>query len=57
MNTIHYNETVQLQPCVATIGFFDGVHRGQKLQKRHLVDTVSQENLQSTFITFDEFPR
>lgn len=36
MNTIHYNETVQLQPCVATIGFFDGVHRGHQFLIRHL---------------------
>lgn len=57
MNTIHYNETVQLQPCVATIGFFDGVHRGHQFLIRHLVETASQENLQSTIITFDEHPR
>ena len=57
MNTIHYNETVQLQPCVATIGFFDGVHRGHQFLIRHLVETARQENLQSTIITFDEHPR
>ena len=57
MNTIHYNETVQLQPCVATIGFFDGVHRGHQFLIRHLVETASQEGLQSTIITFDEHPR
>ena len=57
MNTIHYNETVQLQPCVATIGFFDGVHRGHQFLIRLLVETASQEGLQSTIITFDEHPR
>ena len=57
MNTIHYNETVQLQPYVATIGVFDWVHRGHQFLIRHLVETASQENLQSTIITFDEHPR
>ncbi len=57
MNTIHYNDTVQLQPCVATIGFFDGVHRGHQFLIHHLVETARKEGLQSTVITFDAHPR
>lgn len=45
------------QPCVATIGFFDGVHRGHQFLIHHLVETARQDGLQSTIITFDEHPR
>ena len=48
---------MQLQPCVATIGFFDGVHRGHQFLIRHLVETARQDGLASTVITFDEHPR
>ena len=57
MNTIHYNDTVQLSPCVATIGFFDGVHRGHQFLIHHLVETARKDGLQSTVITFDAHPR
>ena len=44
-------------PCVATVGFFDGVHLGH----RHLIDRVVGEareaGLQSVVITFDQHPR
>ena len=47
-----------MPPCVATIGFFDGVHRGH----RYLIDglkarAASVEGMQSTVITFDSHPR
>lgn len=47
-----------LAPCVATIGFFDGVHRGH----RHLIGSVIDEagkidGAQSAVITFDRHPR
>lgn len=48
---------MQLQACVATIGFFDGVHRGHQFLIRHLVETARQDCLASTVITFDEHPR
>ena len=57
MNTIHYNDIVQLPPCVATIGFFDGVHRGHQFLIHHLVETARKDGLQSTVITFDAHPR
>ena len=44
-------------PCVATVGFFDGVHLGH----RHLIDRVMEEardaGLHSVVITFDQHPR
>ncbi len=46
-----------LLPCVATIGFFDGVHRGHQFLMRRLVEAARSEGLESTVITFDEHPR
>ena len=48
---------VEKRPCVATIGFFDGVHRGH----RHLIGEVTSRahdlGLESTVVTFDRHPR
>lgn len=45
------------KPCVATIGFFDGVHRGH----RHLIRRVTEEarrlQMASVAVTFDRHPR
>ena len=61
MRTIHYSlekgATESLSPCVATIGFFDGVHRGHQFLVRGLVESARSEGLQSTVVTFDEHPR
>lgn len=58
MNIIHLTEDARLtRPCVATIGFFDGVHRGH----RHLIATMMaaarEQGLETTVITFDRHPR
>lgn len=50
-------EEVVMAPCVATIGFFDGVHRGHQFLIRHLVEAANTEGLESTIITFDQHPR
>lgn len=47
-----------IEPSVATIGFFDGVHRGH----RHLISTLIRESesagdMRSMVITFDQHPR
>lgn len=50
-------EAHALPPCVATIGFFDGVHLGH----RHLIEQVCEaarvRNLASVLITFRSHPR
>lgn len=46
-----------VQPCVATIGFFDGVHRGHQYLIRQVTDEARAAGLESTVITFDCHPR
>ncbi len=47
----------QAEPCVATLGFFDGVHRGHQFLIRHVVDEAHARGLSSMVITFDQHPR
>lgn len=58
MNIIHLDTyTTALSPCVATIGFFDGVHLGH----RHLIAQVraeaGQRGMASAVVTFATHPR
>ncbi len=58
MNIIRLTDGVRLErPCAATIGFFDGMHRGH----RYLIDMMSEaareKGLETTVITFDRHPR
>lgn len=58
MNIIKLNsETVTQAPCVATIGFFDGVHKGHRFLINHVIQEAADAGLQSTVITFDRHPR
>lgn len=51
------DELPELAPSVATIGFFDGVHRGHQYLIDHVVREARASGLQSMVITFDEHPR
>lgn len=60
MDKIYYrngHEIPEMRPCVATIGFFDGVHRGHQFLIRQVVDDAHREGLDSMVITFDQHPR
>ena len=58
MEIIYLNEQPrQLPPCVATIGFFDGVHVGHRYLINKVVETARREELASTVITFAHHPR
>ncbi|MCR4772731.1 MAG: bifunctional riboflavin kinase/FAD synthetase [Prevotella sp.] len=59
MNTIKLgiDSEVDVKPCVATIGFFDGVHRGHKYLIDHVKAEAAEDGLESMVITFDRHPR
>ena len=58
METIYLNKlTRRLPPCVATIGFFDGVHQGHCYLINKVVETARQEGLVSMVVTFANHPR
>lgn len=50
-------QTTTDAPCVATIGFFDGVHRGHQFLISRVVELARQRGMASTVITFDRHPR
>lgn len=47
----------EMPPCVATIGFFDGVHLGHQFLIGEMVKTAREEGREAVVITFDEHPR
>lgn len=59
MKTIYLNnDTPQLDgPSVATIGFFDGVHRGHQYLIGHVMAVAKASQMRSMVITFDRHPR
>ncbi|MGI6222699.1 MAG: bifunctional riboflavin kinase/FAD synthetase [Prevotella sp.] len=59
MKTIYLNnETEKLtEPSVATIGFFDGVHRGHQYLIGHVMAVARASQMRSMVITFDRHPR
>lgn len=44
-------------PCVATIGMFDGVHRGHCYLLKRIIEIARGQGVESTVITFDRHPR
>lgn len=46
-----------MKPSVATIGFFDGVHRGHRYLVKHVMEVAHEQGMESTVITFDRHPR
>lgn len=46
----------QPQPCVATIGFFDGVHRGHRYLIQQVKDEAQRRGLRSLLVTFPTHP-
>lgn len=59
MNAIYIkkDEWQELPPLAATIGFFDGVHRGHQFLIGHVVREAQAAGLAAAVITFDRHPR
>lgn len=58
METIIVDRSLAPQtPCVATIGFFDGVHRGHAFLIGHVIEEARRRSLQASVITFSDHPR
>lgn len=60
MKTIYYSLSeacAELQPSVATVGFFDGVHLGHRYVVSQVMEEARRQGLASTVITFERHPR
>lgn len=58
METIYLNQVrKRLAACVATVGMFDGVHRGHQHVIGRVVELAHEMGLAATVITFDKVPR
>lgn len=54
---IKEGEKPELPALAATIGFFDGVHRGHRFLIGRVVDEARRSGMASAVITFDRHPR
>lgn len=59
MNIIYINrgEAREMPELVATIGFFDGVHRGHRFLIDRVIEEAQRWGMSSAVITFDRHPR
>ena len=57
MKFITLSDPLPYQACAATIGFFDGVHRGHRFLIRQLAEHARKQGLASVLITFRNHPR
>ena len=59
MRTVEGIEALPLddRPCVVTVGFFDGVHRGHREVFLRTVRAAAERGVRSVAITFDRHPR
>ena len=57
MQIIYQSDNVKVPACVATVGFFDGVHAGHRFLIEELKKNARSQNLKSTVITFAVHPR
>src|ERR1035437_7768167 len=57
MQILYQNETTDFLPCVATVGFFDGLHIGHRFLIEELKSIAREQKLKSVVITFSKHPR
>ena len=57
MEIIYSDQQIEALPCAATIGFFDGVHRGHQHLIRQVRHTAAAQGILAAAVTFDVHPR
>ncbi|MEY8686369.1 riboflavin biosynthesis protein RibF [Bacteroides sp. AN502(2024)] len=57
MQIIRDTPATPLEPCVATIGFFDGVHAGHRYLIRQVKEIAVTKGVRSALVTFPVHPR
>ena len=57
MQILFQSDIKEFSPCVATVGFFDGVHAGHRFLIEELKAIATEQNLKSVVITFAVHPR
>ena len=57
MQLIYQPDIENILPCVATVGFFDGLHAGHRFLINELKSMANDQNLKSVVITFAVHPR
>lgn len=57
MQIIYQTEIENFLPCVATVGFFDGLHAGHRFLIEELKTLAKAQNRKSVVITFATHPR
>ncbi len=57
MEIIDQSKARNISPCVATVGFFDGVHAGHRFLIEELKGIAKLQNLKSMVVTFAVHPR
>lgn len=53
---ISENISKSFEPCVATIGFFDGVHLGHRFLIQQVKDEAARRGMKSMLVTFPDHP-
>lgn len=51
------NDSVAWDACVATVGFFDGVHGGHRFLINEVLEEARSKQLPAVVVTFNEHPR
>ncbi len=57
MYIFNHNDIFPWEGCVATVGFFDGVHAGHRYLINELKNMAKISHLNSLVVTFDKHPR
>ena len=57
MQIIRDISAITPEPCVATIGFFDGVHAGHRYLIQQVKEIAAAKGLRSALVTFPVHPR